>query len=81
MHKLISGALYDFAGYITTRKNDFSVGGYSDPSPVLEAMIEWASLRNLNLDDPDIENWQYCLGIKHRSPEPDPPPTRRIIEL
>lgn len=55
----IAGALYDFAGYLTTRpaKHSFMVGGAHNASPMVEALTAWAKIRGLSLDDADVEGW------------------------
>jgi hypothetical protein len=55
--KIVSGALYDFCGYITTLKNPILVGGTEDPSDLLDALIKWSKGRGLDVNDPDIYGW------------------------
>lgn len=53
----ISGALFDFLGFLTTREESVAFGMCEDASPACLLLNEWAKKRNLCLDDPNIENW------------------------
>ncbi len=57
LQRIISGAIFDFAGYLTTREKVIEVGSSSNASPIVELIIEWAKLRNLNSEDADVEYW------------------------
>ncbi len=59
MEEKISGALFDFLGYLTTlpKEDEFKIGGSQDVSVVLEHLKEWAEKRGLNIEDADVKNW------------------------
>lgn len=61
LHDLISGAIFDFAGYLTTREESFPVGASEEVYPVLEAIEDWSETRDLSLDNPEIEHWEEEL--------------------
>lgn len=53
----IAGAVYDFAGFLTTRPQSIEVGSTANASPMAELIKEWAELRDLSLEDADVEGW------------------------
>lgn len=53
----IVGAIYDFAGYLTTRPTAFKVGGNITVYKIHEHLKQWASNRELSLHDADVKNW------------------------
>ena len=55
--KVVSGALYDFLGYLSTLKADLTVGGSHNVLPLFDHFKIWATKRNLNIKDADVENW------------------------
>ena len=66
---LISGAVYDFAGFLTTREKTIQVGARVGADIVVDLLKEWAALRGLKLDDAAVLSWQEWL-----SPTPPEPP-------
>ena len=69
LHLLISGAVYDFAGFLTTREKTIQVGARVGADIVVDLLKEWAALRGLKLDDAAVLSWQEWL-----SPTPPEPP-------
>lgn len=55
--KMISGAIFDFLGFLTTLEQSFSVGGNEDPTIALDKFVEWAKKRGLDIKDADVTNW------------------------
>lgn len=53
----IAGAIYDFAAFLTTRRQTIEVGSTANASPMVELIKEWAELRDLSLEDADVEGW------------------------
>lgn len=55
----IAGALFDFAGYLTTRpaEHSFTVGAVHNATPMVESLKAWAKKRGLSLDDANVEGW------------------------
>ena len=54
---LIAGALYDFAGYLTTLPTSFAVGSAEIGGPMVDHLVAFANKRRLSLDDPAIATW------------------------
>ena len=55
--KTIAGAIYDFAGFLTTLEDFISIGSTENASIMIELISEWAEKRNLNIDDADVSGW------------------------
>ena len=60
----ISGALFDFCGYLTTlpRQQAITASEAHEASPMVEALKQWAAKRNLHLDDADVTGWSAALA-------------------
>jgi len=54
----IAGALFDFAGYLTTRDSPTTFGACYDASPVVKLLTDWAKERGLSLDDAMVKGWE-----------------------
>lgn len=53
----ITGALFDFVGYITSREKSMTVGAKHSPDYALESLLEFLELRNITMEvEPDF-NW------------------------
>jgi hypothetical protein len=57
-HTLISGALFDFMGWLTSRKERLILSSADNANPAVEAITEFAKMRGLSLDDARVQNWQ-----------------------
>jgi hypothetical protein len=78
---LIAGALFDFAGFLTTRDKPVEFGASCDASPAVELLQQFAKKRGLSLESPDIQQWSLALAA---SPQPQPvapltPAQRRLL--
>jgi len=55
---VVAGAIFDFAGYLTTRPESMPVGSSKDAGPMVGHIQKWAKQRNLSLDNADVKGWQ-----------------------
>lgn len=62
---VIAGAIFDFAGYLTTRDIVIEVGSTANASPVADLVRDWAALRGLSLADAAVLSWQEWLTDVH----------------
>ena len=60
LQMLISGAIFDFAGYLTTLENVIPVGSSADAAPMVELIKDWAEKRNLNINDAAVMSWHIA---------------------
>jgi len=57
-HSVIAGALFDFMGWLTCRKERLVLSSVDDASPAVVAITEFAKMRGLSLDDARVQDWQ-----------------------
>ena len=57
-HQIIAGALFDFMGWLTSRKERLVLSSTDDASPAVEAITGFAKMRGLSLDDARVQAWQ-----------------------
>ena len=55
---VIAGALFDFMGWLTTRKERLVLSSTDNASPAVESITEFAKMRGLSLDDARVQDWQ-----------------------
>ena len=60
---LFSGAIYDFAGFLTTRDRTIEVGSAANASHIIELIKEWSTLRGLDMSTADIDAWIDLLAV------------------
>lgn len=56
----VSGALYDFIGWLTSHDQRLILSSTDNASPAVDAIIQFAKMRHLNLDKADVKNW-HCI--------------------
>ena len=57
-HAVIAGALFDFMGWLTTRKERLVLSSVDNASPAADAIKAFAKMRGLSLDDARVGTWQ-----------------------
>jgi hypothetical protein len=69
----IAGVLFDFMGWLTTRKERLCLSSADDASPAVTAITEFAKMRNLSLDNAMVTDWQSgaAQASKPLSDEPN----------
>ena len=55
---VIAGALFDFMGWLTTRKERLVLSSTDNASPAADAIKDFAEMRGLLLDDAKVQDWQ-----------------------
>jgi len=56
-HAVIAGALFDFMGWLTSRKELIVLSSADDASPAVDAIKNFAKMRGLSLDDAKVQDW------------------------
>ena len=56
-HPVIAGALFDFMGWLTTRKERIVLSSADEASPAVDAIRDFAKMRGLSLDDAKVQDW------------------------
>ena len=59
--RVIAGALFDFAGFLTTRPERIQIGSSADAAPIVEMLKEWADARRLSLDSAYVCDWRKAI--------------------
>ena len=58
---IVAGAIFDFAGFMTTRSEVIEVGSTAEAGPVADLVKEWAESRDLDLADAAVLSWQLHI--------------------
>ena len=61
-HTVIAGALFDFMGYLTSRKERIVLSAADDAAPAADAIRDFATKRGLSLDDAQVREWIDALA-------------------
>lgn len=74
-HTVIAGALFDFMGYLTSRKERIVLSAADDAAPAADAIRDFATKRGLLLDDAQVREWIDELA------QPPLPVQRKWVDL
>lgn len=61
IEQLVAGALFDFAGFLTSMEKPATFSGRHDAAVAVELLSEWAAKRGLNLDEARVKDWSATL--------------------
>jgi len=70
-HDVIAGALFDFMGWLTSRKERLVLSSADNASPAVEAIIEFAKMRGLSMDSVRVKDWVCISTTAERKPLTD----------
>ena len=59
--EIVAGAIFDFAGYLTTREKVIRVGSSAEASPMVDLITEWAKIRNLSIKEAKVKDWNRFI--------------------
>ena len=54
---VIAGALFDFMGWLTSRKKRLVLSSADEASPAVDAIRDFAEMRGLSLDNARVQDW------------------------
>lgn len=57
-HDVVAGAIFDFAGFLTSHKDKIEAGTNANAGPMVERIREWSGKRGLSIENPDVFGWQ-----------------------
>jgi len=69
-HSVIAGALFDFMGWLTSRKERLALSCVDDASPAVDAITDFAKMRGLSLDDAQVQDWHIAPPAAQPEQEP-----------
>ena len=78
-HAVIAGALFDFMGWLTTRKERLVLSSTDNASPAADAIKDFAEMRGLLLDDAKVQDWQAYTTPPQQQAEPTTLPQRKLL--
>lgn len=56
-HSVVAGALFDFMGWLTSRKERIVLSSADNASPAVEVITEFAKRRGLSLNNAKVQDW------------------------
>lgn len=70
MHSIVSGAVCDFASYLTTVPEErdehhvvcIKIGASHHPQRAMDLFLEWCKMRGLKTDDVMVNGWESYLN-------------------
>jgi len=68
LHSHIAGVLFDFMGWLTSREKRLTLSSTDEAGPAVEAITEFAKMRDLRLEDAQVEHWQAILTTPPAAP-------------
>jgi len=66
--EVIAGALFDFMGWLTSRKKRIVLSSVDEASPAVDAIKDFAKMRGLSLDNAQVQTWQEALAQPEQEP-------------
>lgn len=69
-HAVIAGALFDFLGWLTSRQQRVTWSSCDDATTAIDAVIEFAKMRGLSLDEVHVLDWQDRIQAEEVLPRP-----------
>ena len=69
---VIAGALFDFMGWLTTRKERLVLSSTDNASPAADAIKVFAEMRGLSLADARVQDWQNYTTQQQAEPPQRP---------
>ena len=63
----ISGAIFDFAGYLTTMKEAYTVGAAHEASRMAHEAEDWLKRRGVNPSSANVQTWQDFLDPEDKN--------------
>ena len=60
MNELVTGVLFDFMGFLTTKKKSITLSSSHNATPGVDAIQEFLAKRQITDSDPDFEWPQKC---------------------
>ncbi len=55
---VVAGALYDFLGYLTSRRTRVTMSDRDEAGPAVDALVDWSKTRKITLEEARVEDWQ-----------------------
>ena len=56
-HRVVAGVLFDFMGWLTSRRERLVLSSTDDAAPAADAIKDFAEMRGLSLNDAKVQDW------------------------
>lgn len=63
---IVSGALFDFMGYLTIREKQLKLSATDEAGPAVEAIQEFLALRNVNSSNAMVGTWDQMHRFRYK---------------
>ena len=68
---VVAGALFDFGGFLTTRRERIVLSAADNASPMVSAITEFMTLRGVDQQcEPMVQQWQARCSMLHLQAQP-----------
>lgn len=67
-HSIVAGALFDFMGWLTTRRERLVLSSTDDAAPAADAIKDFANMRGLLINGAQVQEWQEHLTTPPNCP-------------
>lgn len=68
---VVAGALFDFGGFLTARRERIALSAADDASPMASAITEFLTLRGVDQQcEPMVQHWQTRCSMLHLQAQP-----------
>ncbi len=64
VERIVSGALFDFAGMLTSMEKPVTLSGHHNAGPAADLLAEFAKKRGLKITNALVEDWQDHLAMR-----------------
>ncbi len=68
LHSHFAGLLFDFMGWLTSRKERLTLSSADEAGPAVEAITEFGKMRGLMLEDAQVQHWHAILAAPKQHP-------------
>ena len=65
-HSIVAGALFDFMGWLTSRRERLVLSSVDNSAPAADAIKDFAEMRGLSINDAQVQEWQGHLTTPPR---------------
>jgi hypothetical protein len=72
-HRVVAGALFDFMGWLTSRRERLVLSSTDDSAPAADAIKDFAEMRGLSMNNAQVKEWQDNTTASPQHAEPVEP--------
>jgi hypothetical protein len=80
LHSHLAGMLFDFIGWLTSRRTRLCLSDSDNARPAVDAIVDFAKMRGLRLEDAQVKDWQAILTTPAQSQAEKQEPVAYLCE-